>query len=720
MNKFLLTTSILSVLYSTSTLAVLPSKASILSTEIQDTDMDKLTTILYSNNKLSANGNITIGRVNNNAAIYNHDTQSTIILGTFKSDGSGTSEAIGISSNGNVVVGSAASDNGQHAFRYDVTKNEMIDLGTLKANNSGNSYAFATSADGRVTVGDATSDNGQHAFRHNEGDNKLTDLGTLKTDNSGNSLAYDVSANGKVVVGGADTENGSHAFRHNEGALKMTDLGTLKNDNSGDSLAKAVSADGKVVIGHADSDKGVHAFRHNEGDAKMTDLGTLKADNTGSSYAYGISEDGNVIVGTASSNNGLHAFRHNEGDAKVTDLGTLRADNSGNSFAYSTSANGNVVVGMAINDSNEYRAFRHNEGDSKVTDLGTLKADNTGNSRADSVSSDGLVVGGIAENDLGIERTVLWKSSKAVDLENTINSMKDSTQKAKQVLGLYEGQLISLADSHCSLNTSNYCLGIYSDYSNVRSSDILASGIFGAKRIANSNLIIGGSVNFNTYSDLVRGYKSNGTNLPGLGAFMRYESNKDLTGLISELSGSYLKQNLQITRQAQEGAEQGYGESKLHGYLVNLKFGYGIKTSEKSIVTPRIGIRHHDISRDAYSEIQDADFLASYSKLGTKSTELLLTVNSQYQFSPQTSFNAEVGTYTNISHDYNDAEVSIDYIGNYKDENATQNNSIKPFFRLGINHHATQNSVIGLNATWSKTNYEDNLTQVGVAYSYHW
>lgn len=723
MNKVLLTTSILSILYSTTALSnTTVATSANESIEIQDTG-------LYSDRnpdknivKVSANGNVVIGSLNGHAAIYNQNDLSLVDLGTLKADNSGGSGAIAVSANGKVITGSAENDNNDyHAFRY--SDGKMISLGTLQTDNSGYSVATGISTNGRVIIGYSSNDKGNYrAFRHNEGDAKITDLGTFKDDNSGWSTANAISADGRVIVGNAAGSNEAfHAFRHNEGDAKITDLGTLKADNTGSSNASAVSADGKIVVGQAASGNGYHAFRHNEGDVKMTDLGTLKADNSGDSAAIAVSNNGKVTVGSANNDNGVsHAFRHNEGDAKMTDLGTLKADHSGYSEALAISADGKIVVGHADNDNGDVHAFRHNEGDATMTDLGTLKADNSGNSAATSISADGKVIAGWSDNDLGQQKIVLWKSSKAVDLEKTIESMKDSAHKAQQILGLYEGQLSSLADSRCQLGESNYCIGAYTNYNNVRNSDLLATGIFGAVRISNTGWTIGGSANVNAHADLVRGYKTSGTNLPGIGAFIRHESHKDGTGLVSELSGSYLKQDLQITRQAQEGAERGYGETKLQGYLVDLGFGYGIKTSENSLVTPKVSVRHHDISRDAYTETQDADFLASYSKMENKSTELKLAVNTQYQFSPKVSLDAEVGTYATLSHSRNDATVSIDYVGDYKDEKATQNNSFKPFVRFGVNYGVTPRSILGLNAGWSKTSYDDNFAQASVAYSYHW
>ncbi len=504
------------------------------------------------------------------------------------------------------------------------------------------------------------------------------------------------------------------------------DLGTLKADNSGSSHASAVSADGRVVVGYAETDLGYYqAFRHNEGDIKMTNLGTLKADNSGSSIAFAVSADGRVVVGHAETDLGSpQAFRHNEGDIKMTNLGTLKADNSGSSVAYDVSADGRVVVGYAETDLGYDQAFRHNEGDIKMTNLGTLKADNSGSSVAFAVSADGRVVVGYAETDLGnARRAVIWKTEKAVDLDHTIESMLQSTDLARQILGVYEGQLFSLADQSCLLDSNkNYCIGIYTNYNNVKKTDLYASGLIGALRIANTGWTVGGAVNFNLSDDLINGYDAHGFELPGVGAFVRYNQHLDGSGFMSELKGSYLKQKMTITREALSGAEAGQGETKLEGYLVDLGFGYGLQSTEKWLVTPKLNLRHYDISRDAYDENRHADFLASYDKMGTRNTDLSFAVNSKYLISPKVNVEVEVGSYITLNNDQKDAVVKIDYVGQYENQakSSYDQNKFRPFVKLATNFKVSPHSALGIHASWNKTTYDENFTQAGLVYSYRW
>jgi probable HAF family extracellular repeat protein len=261
--------------------------------------------------------------------------QSLTDLGTLT--GGSYSEARGVSANGNVVVGSSISTNGDRAFRW--TNNVMTDLGTLPGGTS--SDASGVSADGNVVVGSSSSTNGGRAFRWTN--NVMTDLGTLT--GGAYSFASGVSADGNVVVGDSYSTNGpgpgvSTAFRWTNNV--MTDLGTLTGGSY--SQASGVSANGNVVVGSSGSTNGERAFRWTNN--VMTDLGTLTGGSN--SQAKGVSADGNVVVGDS----GDRAFRWTNN--VMTDLGTLPGGTS--SFARGVSADGNVVVGGSTS-TNGTRAF---------------------------------------------------------------------------------------------------------------------------------------------------------------------------------------------------------------------------------------------------------------------------------------------------------------------------------------------------------------------------
>lgn len=147
--------------------------------------------------------------------------------------------AIGISANGDVVVGRAKDSSGRsRAFRWTETTG-MQDLGTLGGQES---YATAASEDGSIIVGGSSNAAGQwRAFRWEAG--TMTDVAP------DNSVATDVSNDGSVIVGAvySDSPSLTRAFRWTE-TSDWIDMGSLGGSVTS---AWAVSADGSVVVGRS-------------------------------------------------------------------------------------------------------------------------------------------------------------------------------------------------------------------------------------------------------------------------------------------------------------------------------------------------------------------------------------------------------------------------------------------------------------------------------------
>lgn len=209
-------------------------------------------------------------------------------LGTLGGD---RSSAWDVSRDGQVIVGESTNAAAvRRAFRWTAASG-MQDLGGLTAN--GASVAYGVSGDGAVAVGTAASSNGARAVRWQGG--SVLDLGVLS--GSSTSGAFGVNGDGSVVVG----TSGSYAFRWTA-AGGMVDLGSLGGVIS---AANAVSADGAVVVGYATLADGTdRAFRWTAG-AGMTSLGLLNGGTY--SEASAISDDGSVIVGKADNGSGDRA-----------------------------------------------------------------------------------------------------------------------------------------------------------------------------------------------------------------------------------------------------------------------------------------------------------------------------------------------------------------------------------------------------------------------------
>ena len=148
-----------------------------------------------------------------------------------------------VSNDGQVVVGSSFSSNGNEAFRW-TKSGAMVGLGDLSG-GSFDSSALDVSADGSVVVGIASVNFLDRAFRWTQAGG-MVDLSFGIP--PGGFLAHGrgVSADGSVITGQANFGGNSHAFRWTQGA-GIVDIGVLPGASN--SNGNSVSADGSVVVG---------------------------------------------------------------------------------------------------------------------------------------------------------------------------------------------------------------------------------------------------------------------------------------------------------------------------------------------------------------------------------------------------------------------------------------------------------------------------------------
>lgn len=252
-----------------------------------------------------------------------------------------------VSAGGSVVAGSRLNGAGVLAVRWTPSAG-MQDLGTL---GGGMSEALAVSSDGNVIAGWAENGSSeQRAFRWTQSGG-MTSLGTL----GGNwSVARDVSANGSVIVGSSgDAAGSTHAFRWTASG-GMADIG-------GNAHAEGVSGDGSVVVGWRLNSSGDHrAFRWISSSG-MVEIGTLGGDE---SEANAVSGNGQVIVGTSEDSHGNDkAFRWTASGGMVSvrqwlaDSGISVPAGFSLRSASGVSDDGSLVVGTGRESSGSGRAW---------------------------------------------------------------------------------------------------------------------------------------------------------------------------------------------------------------------------------------------------------------------------------------------------------------------------------------------------------------------------
>lgn len=193
--------------------------------------------------------------------------------------GHNTSDCLGVSSDGVVVVGYGGIQSNPNLFEaaYYTEQDDWTNLGFLTGGN--NSKATACSANGSVIAGWSTSDTvtGSSAFRWTSGTGMVS-IGNLAGGNQ--CTANAVNADGSVIVGSDYVGSNQRAWRWTS-STGMVDLGGFSGGlyNS----AFSVSDDGSVVVGTADLSGGYEAFIWDtaHGFRRLVDLLQAQGLNTG-------------------------------------------------------------------------------------------------------------------------------------------------------------------------------------------------------------------------------------------------------------------------------------------------------------------------------------------------------------------------------------------------------------------------------------------------------
>ncbi len=258
------------------------------------------------------------------------------------------SEALGISDNGQFVVGRSWSARGYEAARWSADQG-LIGLGDLPGAEH-YSFAWAVSEDGTVVAGGGSSTLGGEAFRWTASDG-MSGLGDLPGGDAA-STAFGVSGDGSVVVGAAWYGFGMSApvlWSEAAGLVPLT-------DSSGEFLfgsAEGVTPDASVVVGYRLGESGYfEPFRWTEASGAV---GLPLLDGAYFGFAEDVSPEGTVVVGSNFAPSGERvAFRWSQ-ETGLSELGDLPGG-AVQSSAFGTSLNGAVVVGFGTTEAGS-RAF---------------------------------------------------------------------------------------------------------------------------------------------------------------------------------------------------------------------------------------------------------------------------------------------------------------------------------------------------------------------------
>jgi probable HAF family extracellular repeat protein len=280
-----------------------------------------------------------------------------------------------------------------------------------------NSQALGVSADGSVVVGSGTNASGLQAFRWTQSTGMVS-LGNLPDGSFKQSEASRISADGTVIVGWGDPVGNGWNWNTNKGfrwtqAGGMVDIGSL--NGSTHYWPEDVSADGSVVVGNG----GQQAFRWTQSGG-IVGLGVLPGRSE--SRAVAVSDDGSVVVGESYNMpnwTSQQTFRWTQSGG-MQGLGFLPGDIQ--SFANNISPDGSVIVGSSYNSLGEERAFRWTQSSGMVSIGGHLPGMNT--THPMDLTADGSTIVGVSYSDISYQfNAFIWDAAHGIrNLQSVLQS----------------------------------------------------------------------------------------------------------------------------------------------------------------------------------------------------------------------------------------------------------------------------------------------------------
>jgi len=613
---------------------------------------------------------------------------------------------VGTSDDGSIIAANVSAG----SYNYGIVLNNGTANYDLYSGTYDSSYVEGVSSNGTVlfNVSDSTTSGDEftyRAFLYSSG-GTATPITTSLDYTDGIAISRDSS----TIVGGyrENPLDNISAFKYSGGSF--TNLGFLPGFTSL-SYALATSDDGSVIAGASalfGAPNQYRAFGYNSTDG-MFDLGTIAAFGSGGNYEASIvSGDGSVIVGHA--NNGTddvydtsgivptqqHAFKYTDADG-IVDIGVLSGKDY--SLANAISADGSIIVGRSgvAGSTASDLAFKYEDGE--MTSLGTLGT----RSVANAISRDGKIIVGSYDTADGYTRGFIYRSTSMVDIENTYASSYINAAKINSVINLKSAVLNNSLNQDCNqFGANNFCLGISTRYSAVNKNNFTQdySGILRVAYKINPYLRVGFSLDQQA-DDHTPAQISVSNKTPMSSIFTNISQNKDGSGLNFRLAAAYNKARIGATRDLLYGSEAGSGRAGLNSSGILASVSQSFKLKDKFRIIPSIGIRHTELTRNAYTENSGATFLVSYDKFKQKTTAAILALNFSMPVTKDVDLMIGGGVEHNLAASLDSYSGSISSLGNfsYKSSNLKTN---RAFFNSEISYDIAKNQRISSSIFYGK------------------
>ena len=205
--------------------------------------------------------------------------------------------------------------------------------------------------------------------------------------------------------------------------------------------------------------------------------------------------------------------------------------------------------------------------------------------------------------DLQSGSTTTWDLTfpSYVSPTDTDTSLLTVASNLKGVINYQSSSLNHSLNYDCSyFGKSNSCMSSSFRNSNTKDNDSQSVAIIAATKISDQ-VRVGGFIDGTVNTDHNPNMKLNSNN-PMFGAFVRFNQYDQNFGLKGGVSAGYIDQDLKSTRVVTSTSEPGTGTSNLKTTGIQAEIQYGIDAATFLNVSPYVGYRNTQTTRDKYIE----------------------------------------------------------------------------------------------------------------------
>jgi len=300
---------------------------------------------------------------------------------------------------------------------------------------------------------------------------------------------------------------------------------------------------------------------------------------------------------------------------------------------------------------------------------------------------------------------------------DTDASLSTVATNLKGVINYQNSSLNHSLNYDCSyFGKSNTCMSSSVRNSSVKDNETQSVAIIAATKIGDQ-VRVGGYIDGTVNKDHNLNMKLN-SNSPMFGVFARFNQHDPHFGLRGGVSAGYVDQNLKSTRVATGTSEPGTGTSNLITKGIQAELQYGINAASFLTVSPYVGYRNTQTTRDNYTEETSSTVTTPLTYNKIKQTEETAFAGVELKF------NFSTATFTTLNLGYEHAaKFSIDNlsttgISGTSDINLGSNiDKTRPVLMASLNQDLGSSGRLSLNFDRRQQVYSPtNSTNVALQY----